>query len=147
MLTFKQREFARYYTDQNNPKTYLNAMQSAVSAGFNKIGLAHKAKLLLQRKEIKEHINSLSEEKKLLGAIQIEEKRSIAWENYLQAKSDNDLERARKWFREHGELAGHYIQRSEVDQKVSVKQVAEEESKLILDEIRKIRENRVAGVN
>jgi phage terminase small subunit len=147
MLTFKQQEFARYYTDQNNPKTYLNALQSAIASGYEKEGVAHKAKLLLQRPEVKEYINSIGEEKKLLGAIQLEEKKSIAWENYLVAKQDGDLERARKWFREHGELAGHYIQRSEVDQKVKVQQLTQEENKLILEEIRKHRENRIAGVN
>jgi phage-related minor tail protein len=52
---------------------------------------------------------------------------------------------AQKWFKEHGELAGHYIQRSEVDQKVKVEKVSEEESKMILEEIRKQR-NRLSGV-
>lgn len=147
MLTFKQQEFARFYTDQNNAKTYLNALQSALAAGYEKEGVAHKSKLLLLRKDVKEYINQITEERKLLGAIDIERKKSIAWENYLASKTDGDMEKARKWFREHGELNGDYIQRTEVDQKVKVQQVSEEESKLIMQEIRKIRENRVVGIN
>ena len=147
MLTFKQREFARFYTDQNSPKTYLNAMQSALAAGYEKEGIAHKSKLLLQRQDVKEYINSIAEEKKLLGAIDSERKKSIAWENYLSAKQVGEMENARKWFREHGELNGDYIKKTEIDQKVKVSQINEEESKLILEEIRKIRENRIAGVN
>jgi phage terminase small subunit len=145
VLTFKQQEFARFYTDQNDPKTYLNAVASAVKAGFAKEGVAAKAKSLLNRKGVKEYINSISEEKKLLGAIQLEEKKSIAWENYLTAKASGESAMAQKWFKEHGELAGHYIQRSEVDQKVKVEKVSEEESKMILEEIRKQR-NRLSGV-
>jgi sarcosine oxidase delta subunit len=118
-----------------------------LAAGFKKEGVSHKAKNLLNRPEIKEKVLSITEDKKLLGAIQLEEKKSIAWENYLMAKSNGEIETARKWFREHGELAGHYIQRSEVDQKVKVAQIADEESRLIQEEIRKYTKNRLQEIN
>ena len=83
-------------------------------------------------------------EKKLLGDIALEEKKTIAWQNYLASKEKGEDETARKWFREHGELAGHYIKSTEVDQKVKVQQITEEESRIINEAIRK---NRISGVN
>ena len=112
----KRDKFAEFYSDHSDMKpegTYGNITQSAVKAGYSKKYATSLAHRLLEDKRVINIISANEKEWQKRHKITKDKTISIAWHNYLIALGRDDHKEARLWYREYGELSGHYIQKTE----------------------------------
>jgi hypothetical protein len=146
MIKLMHRDFVRYYTDKSSPKTYHDEVESALAAGYSKKKIQVRSRKLLERPEIKALIDGkVGLDIKDASLITIDDKKRIAWTNYMEAKNAGDHAAAKTWFQEHSDLCGHY--KKGKDDKDDSRRIAESEAQAILDEIRKHTRNRMIEVN
>ena len=130
LLRRKQKLFVFHFTDRTNPKTYDNATQSAIAAGYSDRRAASQGSNLLDEPSIITEIARITQEQEINSRKSREEKAQIAWGQFLNAKTDADK---RFWWREHGELSSHYIQRQEITQESRITVTAEQINSAIRD--------------
>lgn len=128
-VTSRQRAFIEAYTLRGS-ETYGNATKSAIKAGYSDKRAGSQGCIMLKNKEISKLIEEKEAETLKKEAGTLETKIKLAWDNYLKAMSDNKPSIAQKWWREHGELSGHYIEKKEISQEVVHK---EDVNELIYD--------------
>lgn len=153
-LTTKKLKFVKHYTDVNDQETYKNAQKSAEKAGYSDSYAKACSYKLLKDVGISEAVEEFEKKETERRLATRDKKAKMIWEEYLKAaeerdryrevykisESTKDLNKMKYWttqayklFREHGELEGHYVQKTESTSKV---ELVEEYQKTIHEQIR-----------
>lgn len=109
----RQIAFIDAYTDATNKETYENATGAAKKAGYSGKNASWQGSALLKNPEVTQEIEYRSNKKQQETKADLALKKDIAWKNYNEARMKNDVRGMKFWWREHGELSGHYITKTE----------------------------------
>lgn len=111
MLRKRERLFVLAYTDKTCHKTYQNATQSALKAGYSQRNSASQGCKLLKKSYISQEIANIETNQALKHKLTVEDKIRL-----LEEAIANTPKGSNQWLklvREHGDLSGHYTQKIE----------------------------------
>ena len=116
MSDLKENLFISKYTDKTNKKTYGNATQAAIAAGYEEGQARTQGYRLLKKEKIKKVIDLKMENDEIRRIDSIDKAVDEAWKNYEASKTSTEK---RNWFLIIMKLSGWDVQR--IDQKVDIK--------------------------
>lgn len=140
-MTQKQKLFISYYTAPGT-ETYQNGTKSAQKAGYTGKNVAITASNLIRHPKVLTEINKQTDAIIQRAKLSREKKAEIALENFHKSHTDS----ARKfWWREHGELSGHYVQKIESDNKtkLTVEDVQDEVADIARQYTNRLQQDRI----
>jgi len=123
-----------YFANITSP-TRGNWSQSMIKAGYKEAYAAKKGWLLMDKEGVRAKIETVYQDSLNITQKSREEKRALAWNNYVQAKTDRDKQ---FWWQEVCKLDGDYIIKQEI--------TTEDKTKRELEHVRQ-EVNRLAQTN
>jgi phage terminase small subunit len=116
-MNIRARHFAKHYAC--NPETKGDAYNSAIKAGYAERYAFGNAYKLVTRSGIAELIKQYEQEMFDKLHVDLTKKIDISWEQHIHFKELGNAKMAHVWFEEHGKLCGDYVQRQEIDARIT----------------------------